>query len=75
MVAETLQRAAFLPVHFLAVRHGNGGEILQFVFLGRIFGTVPLSHDLVDLHKSFVLGFRDDEEDVDRGGQADGAKN
>lgn len=74
-VDEILQCAGSLAVHFLAVRHGNGGEILQFVLLGLIFGTVPLGHDLVDLHEGFVLGFWDNEKDVDGGGQADGAKN
>lgn len=75
MVAEILQRAGSLPVHFLAVWHRNGSEIFQFVFLGLIFGAVPLGHDLVDLHKGFVFGFRDNEKDVDRSGQADSAKN
>lgn len=75
MVAKTLQGAGSLPVDFLAVRDGNGGEILQFVFLGLILGPVPLGHDLVDFHKGFVLGFGDDEKDVDGSGQADGTKN
>uniref|UniRef100_A0A2D4LUP3 Uncharacterized protein n=1 Tax=Micrurus spixii TaxID=129469 RepID=A0A2D4LUP3_9SAUR len=74
-VAKTLQCAASFPVYFFAVRHGNGGEILQFVFLSWIFGTVPLGHDLVDLHEGFVLGFGDNEKDVDGGSQTDGAKN
>lgn len=35
---------------------------------------VPLGHDPVDFHEGFILGLRDNEEDVNHGGHADGTE-
>lgn len=69
-----LKRAVSFSFHLLVVRHRDGGEIPEFLFVGLFLSAVPLGHDLVDLHEGFILGFGDYEIDVNDRGQADAAE-
>lgn len=52
----------------------DSAEILKFFFLFLDLHLVPLGHDPVDFHKGFVLRLRNDKEDVNHRGQADGTE-
>lgn len=49
-------------------------EITKLFFVHLDFYLVPLGHDPIDLHEGFALGLRDNDEDVNDGGQADGTE-
>lgn len=48
----------------------NGLQIHHLFYICLNLHLVPLGHDSVDFHEGFVLCLRNNEEDVDHGGEA-----